>query len=667
MPGKTASKSKQKPRPKRAPGAVDRRATWRPWLFAAAIVIAVFVAYWPSLRNGLVSDDVYYVEANERLGDAAGLLRYWTDTSASPQYYPLVHTVLWGEYQLWGLEPRYYHAVSMLLHAAVAILFWRLLLRLRVPGAWLAAGIFALHPVHVESVAWISEQKNLLSAALALGSMLAYLRFKPFADAPADNTNATTPRWAWYALALALYAASLLTKSATLSMPAVMLVIAWWKQGRLSLRDLRPLVPFFACGLAMAGITIWVERSQVGAEGVHWQMTPAERVLIAGRAVWFYAAKLVWPYPLVFTYPRWLVDTSDPLQWLFPIAAIALVVALWALRGRIGRGPLAAALIFGGVLLPTLGFFNIFWYLFSFVADHFQYHASMALIALAAAGVVALAERLGPSQTAVAGTIAATILLPLGLRTRAETHAYRDNRSLAVYTVEHSPGSWAGHYRLGRFLQSEGQHDEALEHLREAIRLYPRHPMIRTTIATTLEAAGKDDEAASEFESALRSRLTPDERYDAQLRYGNLLTRREDYERAIAQYRAALDFHPESPDALYNCGQALRAKGDAPAAAEMFARLLTLYPNHAAGHLSLGVVLLTEGKLDSAEKHLRLAIAIDRHSADARNFLGALLAQRGNLPAAMLEFQQALTIDPGHAGARDNLEKARAAARQPAR
>ena len=353
----------------------------RSWLEGAALAALVLAVYWPTLGNGYVSDDEVYVRGIRELGSLAGLRDIWLKIGATPQYYPLLHSVLWVEHRVWGLAPVGFHAMNVATHAGVVILAWRLLLRSRRTRSLARGG-----GLRRASRCTSRRSRGRASARTCSprrsrsGAILAYLRFE------AASAGLRAERGA-YALSLALYAAALLCKTVTVSVPAVLLVLHWWRKGRLALRDAAPLLPFLAVGLPLAIVTIWAERTVVGASGAAWEIGFLERVLIAGRAVCFYLGKLAWPHPLGFVYPRWDVDARDLAQWLYPAAVAALAAALWLARGRLGRGPLAALLLFVGVLFPALGFFDVYPFLFSFVADHYQYHASLAPIALAAAGV----------------------------------------------------------------------------------------------------------------------------------------------------------------------------------------------------------------------------------------------------------------------------------------
>ena len=359
---------------------------WRTARAAAALLAITLAAYAPALTAGYIWDDQENVSDNVQLVSPDGLHQIWLIPPSNHRYSPLAYTSFWIEYRLWGLAPWGYHLTNILLHSAAAILAWQLFAQLQVPGAWFAAALFAVHPVEVESVAWITEQKNVLSLTLVLLSMLCYLRFAPVQAEDRVDEIPSSARWTWYALALALFALALTAKTVVATMPAVMLMIYWWKRGRIRWSDVAYLLPFLAISVAMVFITLRMEAHDIGTEGKDWSLPATERLLLAGRAVWFYVGKLLWPYPLAFFYPQWKLDGQAWLQYLWPIAALALLVVLWFAKGSaLGRGPFAAAVTFAIVLAPTLVFFNNYFMLYAYVADHFQYHASLAILALAAA------------------------------------------------------------------------------------------------------------------------------------------------------------------------------------------------------------------------------------------------------------------------------------------
>ncbi|HEX3726250.1 MAG TPA: tetratricopeptide repeat protein, partial [Pirellulales bacterium] len=565
--------------------------------------------------NGFIWDDAQHVTQSPATRSAEGLYDIWFKPGSVPQYYPLSHTLFWAEYQWWQADSRPYHAVNLLLHAACVLLVWQLLKRLAVPGAWLAAAIFAVHPVEVETVAWVSEQKNLLSCALALAAILAYLRFSP----ATNDTPAGRGAWSWYAVAFVLYAAALAAKTVSVSVPAVLLVIYWWKRGRVGWREVARLAPFFALGLAMAAVTVWMERTFIGATGPDWELSWTQRLLIAGRAVWFYLGKLLWPEPLIFFYPRWTVDVDVWWQYLFPGLALGLVVGLWLARKWIGRGPLAAVLIFGGVLVPALGFFDVFPFRYSFVADHFQYHAGIALMALAAAGWAMAATRLPPEALWFGPTIAACVLVPLAIVAHDRTYAYENLTTLYEDTIAQNPSSWVSLNNLGIILQAAGKHREAVTQFRKALGLFPNDSKALYNCGISLAALG-------------------------------------DLRRAAEMMQKILEIEPNSNMAQHELGIILYNQQHAEAAVAALRKAVEMAPAQAKWRVDLAVALIKANDPQSAERELRGVIADDPQNADAHNFLGILLAQRDDLDGAISEFKAVLKIDSRHPTALGSLQ-----------
>jgi protein O-mannosyl-transferase len=661
------------------------------WARAIALVALVALVYWPILANGYVSDDEIYIRGIRDLASLGGLRDIWLRIGAIPQYYPLVHTAFWFEHRLWGLDPVGFHAMNLATHAGVVLLLWRLLVTLRIPGAWFAAALFAVHPVHVETVAWASERKNLFSAAFALASMHAYLRFAPL-DPPSAAVAASMPTSRRsYLASLALYVAALLCKTVTVTTPAALLVLRWWRSGRLQWRDVRPLLPFFALGLPIAALTVWIERVHVGATGAAWNLSPLERVLIAGRAVWFYIGKLLWPHPLGFTYPRWNVDSHAAWQYGFPLALAGSFAVLWAVRRQIGRGPLAALLLFVGVLFPALGFFDVYPFLYSFVADHYQYHASMALFALAAAGATMTRARWPTSGRWLARVAAIGVVAVLAVLAHRETYAYRDEVTLIRHNAAQRPDSWTARYRLGLVLQNERRNAEAIAEFQEALRLHPAFARLHTSIGINLAALGRLDEAAAHFETALAGDLDDEERATTQLQLGNLRVTQNRFDDAAAAFRAGAALTPGAAELHYNLGIVLRQtgdragaiaalrdavasdatiaksqfalgkllseSGDVAGALEPLRRAVQLAPEQLAYRHGLAAALLLSGDPDSAEGQLRAIVAGDPRNADAYNLLGVVFEKRGDRAAAIAAFEQALQIDPRHPGAAANLQR----------
>jgi len=483
----------------------------------AIIVLMVVAAYVPALQSGYVWDDDVYVTNNPTLRTIDGLWSSWTHVDANVQYYPLVFTSFWLEYHFWQLDPFGYHFVNVVLHLLNALLIWHVLRRLGVQGAWLAAAVFAVHPVHVESVAWITERKNVLSGLFYLGAVSAYLRFADcrVSERAAGGNRACSQAWGFYAFAAFLFCCALLSKTVTASLPAALLVIVWWKRGTLERRDVVPLVPFLFLGALMGSLTAWIEQVQVGASGSEWELSLIERSLVAGRAFWFYVSKLLVPLNLTFSYPRWIIDAGRWWQYLLPVSVVATMTLLYVKRERIGRGVFAAALFFFLTLAPALGFFDVYPMRYSFVADHFQYLASLGPIVLVSAMLARAAGRFtsAPEQFFASArrrttvVLASLLLVTLAFLTWKQSRIYRNPETLWFDTIAKNPGSWMAYNNLGLFYFRQGEWGRALPHFQESVRINPDNAEAHYNLALVLQGIGRGAEAASHFETA--SRLRP--------------------------------------------------------------------------------------------------------------------------------------------------------------
>ena len=691
----------------------------RDFTLAVLLFAAALLAYLPALRGGLLLDDDLHITKPE-LRSLGGLARIWFEVGATQQYYPVLHTAFWLEHRLWGDAVLGYHLINVLLHASAALLVVCLMRRLRLPGAWLAAYVFALHPVGVESVAWIAEQKNTLSTVLALGAALAYLRF--------DDQR----RRSSFGVALGLFALALLSKTAVVTLPAILLVLVWWQRSRLEWRrDVRPLLLWSVLGGAVGLVTLSVEHRLLAGIHADLALTLPERALVAGRAFWFYLAKLVWPAGLTFFYPRWAIDAGAAWQYLFPLAAAVLAAGLgiWARRRR---GPLAAFLCYSAALAPILGFADVEWFVFSFVADHLQYFASLALFIPAAAVLAAGAGRLPAAARRLAPAAAAAGLAILGVLTWRQCGRYRDPVTFYRTAAELSPASAVAHNHYGAALaEAPGRmpeavaqfelalqinphfaeihenlgtallHDpkrlaEAVEHLETARRLRPdrksaydklafalagipgRLPEALSLYRASLAIDPKDPlvhdafglalrqdprrlaDAAAQFETAVRLRPNFAE---AHLHLGEVLAGDPArLEAAVAECEAAVRIQPDSAAAHAELGNLLlRMPGRTDAALGHLATALRLNPDFAEAQNSLGMALLNlPGRLPEAITHFEAALRIRPNFAEAENNLGIALASTpGRLPEALAHFEAAVRLDPGMAQARANLNNAR--------
>ena len=649
-------------------------------LLGLALVTATLVAYQPAWHAGFIWDDDAYVTKNELLTAPDGLSRIWFSTDSPSQYFPLVYTMFRLERSLWGLNPAGYHWVNLVLHAINAVLVWRLLRRLRVPGAWLGAALFALHPVQVESVAWVTERKNLLSFFFILLTLQAWLEFVQ----PRPK-----PGWRWYALALVFYLLALFSKTTACTVPAALLLILWLQRQRIDARRLLLVAPFVLLGLGMGLLTIWWERHHMGTHGAEFALGPVERLLVAARAVWFYLGKLLWPANLTFSYPRWTIDPHDPLQYLWLIAGAGLCVALYLARRVLGRGPEVAAAFFVATLSPTLGLIMLYTFRYTFVADHYQYVACFGPLALAAAGLVTGLRGWAAKPAWVLPTLCACLLVGLGTLTWRQARSYKDVETLWRDTVARNPQSWMARYNLSRDLLQSGHFDEALAEYRKALETGPGQANSLVSVGNALFAKGRYDEAMDFYQRALQ--VNPDNP-EANVNLGVILANRRQMAEAIAHDRKALQVNPRHITAHVNLGVALAGQGQYEEAIQHYQSALELNPDQPLTHLNLALALtalgqtneahlqvaqaadflnrqaaalVQQGRLDEAQARYRDLLNKIPGSAEAHCGLGSVLIRKGDLAAAREEFSEALRLKPDYAEAQRRLQELDAAPKPP--
>jgi len=544
----------------------------RPWLLALVLVATTFVAYQPTWHAGFIWDDDLFITQNRMIQARDGLYRSWF-TTEGPDYYPLTRTLRWLQWRAWQNNPAGYHLVNVLLHAANAVLLWMVLQRLKIPGAWLAALVFAVHPVNVATVAWVSEQKTTLSMFFSAVTILLYLRF-------VEQTQ-----WRWYCLSLVAYSLALLSKIAVVTLPAVMLGCVWWLHGKWRWRDFVYCGPFFALSLAWGLVSIHV----MGLECTAPVGGPLSRIITAGYVPWFYLYKALLPVNLCMIYPRWRIQPAVLSSYLPALLWVGGFALFWWKRGTWGRPPLFALGCFVVMLFPVLGFFDQRFYEYSLVADHWEYYSLVAVTALAAAGTVALDRRLRRGEQQVIGLFAGVVVMVLAALSWQRCRVFRNEETLFRDNLLHNPLAWAAHYNLGNALLRAGKTEDAIAQYGEALRIRPDYVEAHYNLGNALLQAGKTEDA-------------------------------------IAQYREALRIRPNDAQAQNNLGIALYQTGKRDEAIEQFHQALRINPDYAEAHTNLGTALAQTGKIEEAIAHYQQALRIKPDFPEVQNALARLRA-----------------------------------------
>jgi tetratricopeptide (TPR) repeat protein len=610
-------------------------------MLAAVLVLLTVAAYIPAIRAGFVFDDPFLITENPLIKASDGLYRFWFTTEA-PDYYPMTSSLWWLEWRLWGDNPMGYHAVNVLFHAASTVLIWLVLRRLKIPGAWLAALIFGIHPVNVATVAWISEQKNTLSMLFYLVAILLYLQFD-------ENGSGR-----WYAASLLAFLAALVSKSAVVMLPVVLLGCVWWVHGRVQWKDVLRSVPFFAASLALASATIWFQSDRALQGQAIRTVGFAYRLAAAGWVPWFYLGKALLPVDLTVVYRSWRINPSDWASYVPGVIVVGSLILFWWKRHSWGR-----ALFFGWgyfvvTLFPVLGFFDQAFYRASLVSDHWQYYSIIGIIAVVVAGGASICHRPGKSAGRFGVGASLTLLILLAGGTWQREQLYMNEETLWGDNLAKNPDAWVAHNNLGNALQRRGRLAEAREHFEQALRIMPDYPEAYNDLGTNFGEEGRYDEAIAQFEQALRIRPVFAE---AHYNLGNALVNLHKPAEALAQYKLALRCKHDYPDAQHNMGVALMQLGRVQEAIGCFEELLRASPKDASVWHDLAVALTQAGRYQEAIPQFEQALRIDPDYAEAHYDLGIALEQSGRYAGAISQYQQALRIRPDYREAQGRLQR----------
>lgn len=578
-----------------------------------AILIAVVLVYLPAFHADFVWDDEQLVTGNLLLRSLSGFAEIWLG-GRTADYFPITNTVFWIEHHVFGESAAGYHAINIVLHAADALLVWLVLQRLNVPGAWLAGLIFGIHPVHVESVAWISELKNVLSMFFVLLSVFCFLRTEQKSLLGGSTA---------YVASLIFFLLALLAKTQVVFLPVALLLCAWWRSGHTASTSFRREAiqtwPFFVMAALLSLVTIWFQNRAIGEEEIIVGSF-ARRLVNAAMAVWWYAGKVFAPVRLMSIYRSWRFDSPEPLDWLPLITLLALATVLWWGRNRGTRGASFAWAYFVVALLPTLGFIRMA-YLRSgtLVADHLQYFADVSLIALFSAGIATFWTGRQRGIKIATAALVALLLGAMGTYTSVRAAVFRDEETLWRDNLSMNPDSWQAHVRLGQRLFKQERYREAVSHLERVVQLKPELADNHNLLGLDYCRLERFDEGIAEYRKALQLRETKSSTATS----NSVATIRTNLANALTITASRL-----SDSTSTSSEEAMRRYEEA---IQQYERALELEPQQPAIHRNLGMLLAKLGRYDEAEAHLRATLQIVPDEPVARETLEEIAARRRSL------------------------------------
>jgi tetratricopeptide (TPR) repeat protein len=690
-------------------------------LRAMLIILAGLWVFCPALRGDWLWDDDRLITDNFQLRSLSGLWNIWFVPGSQWDYYPVEQMALWVEWHLWHTNKLGYHIVTLVLHLLSALLVWRLLGKFGLRLAWLGGLLFAIHPVQVESAAWMAELKNTLSLPPLLLAMIFYLDY--------EERRKTSD----YLLAMGLFLMALLCKITVVMFPVVILLYAWWKRSRIGWSDLKTSAPFFVLSLAVGLITIlggvWDRIFNHLAPGDVPDGGFAARLVLAGQEIAFYFSKSVLPVELLPVYPKWAVDPSSPIHYLPWLVLGGVVWWLWTKRQSWGKHALLGLGFFLINLMPCPGFIPAPNMGYAWTMDHFLYLPIIGLIGLVVAVLGQVEERLTPALRPVGVGMMAVAMALLAWESHSYAGLYINQETLWTYTLARNPEAWPAHNNLGimlmqsdRFadaieqyeealqlkpdyveahnnlgnvLQQTGRLPEAMEQYKQALWSNPDYVQAHSNLGAALLKTGRIPEAIEQFEQALKlkpdfaeahndlgaalqksgripeaidqfkqaSQLEPDDA-DLHNNLGLCLQKSGRVEEAIEQFKQALQLEPDNAGVHYNLGSALEKMGRISEATEQYEETLRFNPDYAEAHNKVGIALFQKGQVDEAIAHFQKALEINSNYADAHNSLGIALFKKGEMDKAIAQFQEAIRLDPDNSSMQNNLAKVEAMARR---
>lgn len=579
----------------------------------------MIVAFWPVYSAGFIWDDnVMLTDTPLMRGPFSAL---WTGASGV-DYFPATYSSLWIEWHLWGLDPVGYHVTNVLLHAISCLVLWRIFVRLKFPAPWLAALLFAVHPVNVESVAWIAERKNVLAMLFYTLTAWSFVRFIQSAERK------------WYIISLAAFLLSLLAKPAAVAWPIVALAILWVSKREKQPSPIITLAPFFLIAIALGLVTMWCQYHFAIKGDAVYQRDFAARLATAGMAVWFYLAKAVIPWPLSFVYPKWEMSPLSIVHWLPLIALAILLVVLWIFRKTWGKPFLFALVYFILLLAPVLGILKISFQRYSYVADHWQYFSLPAVTVL-----VSLALTKIPYSK-----FAATVLVLLfACLTFAQARNYHSMETIWADTLQKNPNSWVALGGLGLERMKAGQVEEGIALCEKSLKIYPNQGESHANVGLALLQLGRVDEGIQHLRDAIQ--VEPDY-VPTYCNLGDALKRQGKFDEAADLFHEAIRRGPNVPMPYNYLGSLLAQQRKIDEAADLFRKAVALAPDYENALCNLGAALTSQGNPKQAVPYLQKAVALNPADASARVNYGNALLDLKQVPEAREQFETALQIDP---------------------
>ena len=629
----------------------------------ALIIVVALLAYLPSINGGFVWDDDLLLTNNQLIKSPDGLYRFWCSTEAK-DYWPATNTTFWIEWRLWEMNPAGYHVSNLILHIVEALLIWIILRKLSIPGAFLAAIIFVVHPVNVESVAWIAQRKNTMAMLFFLLSILCYLndfktsrrvkahssRHTPCADTAHGVCGLLMERWYW--LSLAAFILAMLSKGSVAILPVLLLGIIWWLRP-LTRWDFVRTIPFFLVAMVLSGVNVWFQTHGTGE--VIRIASFAQRLLGAGGAVWFYLYEALLPVDLAPIYPQWNIQAGNLLWWLPLLAAIVVTLVLWRYRKGRGRPLVLAWGIFCVALAPVMGFTDVLFMRYSLVADRYQHIAIISVIALVAAGWSRWHQQVRYGEHWKAKIVAAVAIVALAFLSWQQNGHYSDEISLYQATLEKTPNSWIAHYTLGFALVRTHEFQEAKDQFETALRLNPEFPEAHNNLGAMLAKTGLTPEAIEHFQQAIHLRPSY---VEAHYNLASTFLKTGQLQEAIEHFQQVIRYAPDNVEAQYNLGNSLVQTGKLQEAIEHYKQVLRLKPDFTEAHYNLGITLVNIGRRQDAIEQFEYALAFKPDYPEAHYHLGDELLQLGRLQEAIEHYQQALKLKPDYPEAHSNLGSA---------